>query len=146
MDKNCYAIEFKGITKHFGSVLANDHIDLGLCRGEILALLGENGSGKTTLMNMLAGIYLPDEGQILADGRPISIRSPRDAYAHGVGMIHQHYKLVDVFTAAENIVLGLEDEKKLDLKKKNLLGLIQDLCQISLYILDQYYHKNLLML
>ena len=126
LDKNCYAIEFKGITKHFGSVLANDHIDLGLCRGEILALLGENGSGKTTLMNMLAGIYLPDEGQILADGRPISIRSPRDAYAHGVGMIHQHYKLVDVFTAAENIVLGLDAEKKLDIRKVN--GRVREIC------------------
>ena len=119
LEKNCYAIELRGITKRFGPVVANDRIDLGLRRGEILALLGENGSGKTTLMNMLAGIYLPDEGEILAEGRPISIRSPKDAYAHGIGMIHQHYKLVNVFTAAENIVLGMDSEKKLDLKKAN---------------------------
>ncbi|MBR4194660.1 MAG: ABC transporter ATP-binding protein [Oscillospiraceae bacterium] len=126
LDKNCYAIELRGITKRFGPVVANDHIDLGLTRGEILALLGENGSGKTTLMNMLAGIYLPDAGEICADGRPISIRSPKDSFAHGIGMIHQHYKLVDVFTAAENIVLGLEDEKKLDLKKAN--ARVREIC------------------
>ena len=126
LDKNCYAIELRGITKRFGPVVANDGIDLGLMRGEILALLGENGSGKTTLMNMLAGIYLPDEGEILAEGRPISIRSPKDSYAHGIGMIHQHYKLVDVFTAAENIVLGMEDEKKLDIKKAN--ARVREIC------------------
>ncbi len=127
MEKNCYAIEFKGITKRFGPVVANDSVDLGLRRGEILALLGENGSGKTTLMNMLAGIYLPDEGSILAEGHPISIRSPKDSFAHGIGMIHQHYKLVDVFTAAENIVLGLENEKKLDMKKAN--ARVREICQ-----------------
>ena len=87
---------------------------LDIYRGEILALLGENGSGKTTLMNMLSGIYFPDEGQILIDGEEVVIRSPRDAYRYGIGMIHQHFKLVDVFTAAENITLGLEE--KLDLK------------------------------
>ncbi|MGN8967175.1 ABC transporter ATP-binding protein [Intestinimonas sp. HCP28S3_D6] len=113
-----HAIELRGITKRFGAkVVANDHIDLALDRGEILSLLGENGSGKTTLMNMLAGIYLPDEGEILMEGKPIAIRSPKDAYDHGIGMIHQHYKLVDVFTAAENIVLGLHDGKKLDRKE-----------------------------
>ena len=127
MEKNCYAIELKGITKHFGPVLANDSIDLGLQRGEILALLGENGSGKTTLMNMLSGIYLPDAGEILADGHPISIRSPKDAFAHGIGMIHQHYKLVNVFTAAENIVLGMEQEKKLDIKQTN--ARVREICQ-----------------
>ena len=127
LEKNCYAIELRGITKRFGPVVANDGIDLGLKRGEILALLGENGSGKTTLMNMLAGIYLPDEGQILAEGHPISIRSPKDSYAHGIGMIHQHYKLVDVFTAAENIVLGLDSEKKLDMKKANARVRLSDI-------------------
>ena len=111
-----HAIELRHITKRFGQVVANDHIDLSLDRGEILSLLGENGSGKTTLMNMLSGIYLPDEGEILLDGRSVSIRSPRDAYAHGIGMIHQHYKLVDVFTAAENIALGLRDKGPLDRK------------------------------
>ncbi|MBQ3090439.1 MAG: ABC transporter ATP-binding protein [Oscillospiraceae bacterium] len=85
-------------------------------RGEILSLLGENGSGKTTLMNMLSGIYYPDEGEILVNGNPVTIASPKDAFACGIGMIHQHFKLVDVFTAAENIVLGLETEGKLDLK------------------------------
>ena len=113
--ENC-AIELKGITKRFGEVVANDGIDLQLNRGEILSLLGENGSGKTTLMNMLSGIYFPDEGQIFVNGQPVSIRSPRDAFANGIGMIHQHYKLVDVFTAAENIVLGLEEGGKLDIK------------------------------
>ena len=114
-----FAIELKHLTKRFGAITANDDVSLGLRRGEILALLGENGSGKTTLMNMLAGIYQPDGGEIYADGHPISIRSPRDAYAHKIGMIHQHYKLVNVFSAAENIVLGLSDEKKLDLKQTN---------------------------
>ena len=113
--ENC-AIELKGITKRFGEVVANDGIDLQLNRGEILSLLGENGSGKTTLMNMLSGIYFPDEGQIFVNGEPVSIRSPKDAFAYGIGMIHQHYKLVDVFTAAENIVLGLEEPGKLDIR------------------------------
>ncbi len=104
-----HAIELRGITKRFGQVTANEKIDLTLDRGEILSLLGENGSGKTTLMNMLSGIYFPDEGEILVDGRPETIRSPRDAYRLGIGMVHQHFKLVDVFTAAENIVLGLKE-------------------------------------
>lgn len=102
------AIELRGVTKRFGSVTANDHVDLTVNRGEVLCLLGENGSGKTTLMNILSGLYLPDEGEVLLDGAPVSIRSPADAAAHGIGMIHQHFKLVDVFTAAENIVLGLD--------------------------------------
>lgn len=108
------AIELRHITKRFGKVVANDCIDLELRRGEVLSLLGENGSGKTTLMNMLAGIYFPDEGQILADGREVSIRCPGDSFALGIGMIHQHYKLVEIFTAAENIILGLEQGGKLD--------------------------------
>ena len=116
MENNVCAIELKGITKRFGEVVANDGIDLQLNRGEILSLLGENGSGKTTLMNMLSGIYFPDEGQIFVNGEPVSIRSPKDAFACGIGMIHQHYKLVDVFTAAENIVLGLEEPGKLDIR------------------------------
>lgn len=110
-----YAIELRHITKRFGDVVANDSIDLALKKGEILSLLGENGSGKTTLMNMLGGIYFPDEGEIFVDGKPVSIKSPKDSFHYGIGMIHQHFKLVDVFTAAENIVLGLEGEKgKLD--------------------------------
>ena len=111
------AIELRNITKRFGKVVANDSISLSLDRGEILSLLGENGSGKTTLMNMLSGIYFPDEGEILVGGKPVSIRSPKDAFDNGIGMIHQHFKLIDVFTAAENIVLGLHDGKKLDRKE-----------------------------
>ena len=109
------AIELRNITKRFGPVVANDGINLSLNRGEILSLLGENSSGKTTLMNMLGGIYYPDEGEIYVDGQLASIKSPKDSFHYGIGMIHQHFKLVDVFTAAENIVLGLEGEKgKLD--------------------------------
>ena len=112
------AIELRHITKRFGKVVANDDISLEIRRGEILSLLGENGSGKTTLMNMLSGIYLPDEGEILVEGKPAAIRSPKDAFDRGIGMIHQHFKLVDVFTAAENIILGLEDEGgRMDVKK-----------------------------
>lgn len=110
------AVSMRGVTKVFGSVVANDRVDLDIYRGEILALLGENGSGKTTLMNMLSGLYFPDEGTIEIDGAPVSIASPKDAYAYGIGMVHQHYKLVDVFNAAENIVLGL-DEGKFDMNK-----------------------------
>ena len=110
------AVQLRNITKRFGKVVANNNVSLDINKGEILSLLGENGSGKTTLMNMLAGIYFPDEGEILVDGKPVTIASPKDAFDNGIGMIHQHFKLVDVFTAAENIVLGLEDEGKLDLK------------------------------
>ena len=113
------AIELKNITKRFGKVVANDGIDLKLNYGEILSLLGENGSGKTTLMNMLAGIYFPDEGEIFINGKQVSIRSPKDAYDNRIGMIHHHYKLVDVFTAAQNIILGLDDKGKLDIEAAN---------------------------
>ena len=113
MDANT-AIRLKDITKTFGHVVANDKISLEMDRGEILALLGENGSGKTTLMNMLSGIYFPDAGQIWVDGKEVTIRSPRDAFELGIGMIHQHFKLVDVLTAAENIVLGLDQKGRLD--------------------------------
>ena len=102
-----YAVSMRHITKTFGKVVANHDVSLDLREGEILALLGENGSGKTTLMNMLSGIYYPDHGEILIHGQPAAIRSPREAFDLGIGMIHQHFKLVDVLTAAENIVLGL---------------------------------------
>ncbi len=103
-----YAIELKGITKTFGSVVANHDVSLNVRQGEILALLGENGSGKTTLMNMLSGIYKPDSGQIFVDGKEVSIDSPEDAKRLGIGMVHQHFKLVDVFSAADNIWMGKE--------------------------------------
>ncbi len=107
------AVRLRGITKVFGNVRANDNVNLEIYRGEILALLGENGSGKTTLMNMLSGIYFPDGGQIFIDDQEVTISSPREAFEYGIGMIHQHFKLVDVFTATENIILGLDG--KLDI-------------------------------
>ena len=108
-------VKMRNITKRFGTkVLANDKVWLDIYRGEILSLLGENGSGKTTLMNMLSGIYFPDEGTIEIDGREVVIRSPKDAFSLGIGMVHQHFNLVDVLSAAENIVLGLDE--KFDMK------------------------------
>ena len=114
MEKRVAAVKMRNITKTFGPVVANDHAKLTIYKGEILSLLGENGSGKTTLMNMLSGIYFPDEGNIFINGEKVVIRSPKDAFEHGIGMIHQHFKLIDVLTATENIILGLEG--KLDLK------------------------------
>lgn len=114
MEKKTAAVSLRNIKKTFGSVVANENVNLDIYRGEILALLGENGSGKTTLMNMLSGIYYPDEGQIFIDGKEEIIRSPKDAFDLGIGMVHQHFKLVDVLTAAENIILGLPG--KLNLK------------------------------
>ena len=117
LDNKIAAVKMRNITKTFGPVVANDRVWLDIYRGEILALLGENGSGKTTLMNMLSGIYFPDEGEISVDGKPVVIRSPKDAFELGIGMIHQHFKLVDVLTAAENIVLGLNEPGRLNLEK-----------------------------
>jgi len=104
------AIQTYGLTKTFDTVVANDKVAFDVRRGEILALLGENGSGKTTLMNMLFGIYYPDSGRIEVEGKEVTIRSPKDAAKLGIGMVHQHFKLVDVFSAADNIILGLEDD------------------------------------
>ena len=119
------AVRMVNITKTFSHVVANNNITLEIRRGEILSLLGENGSGKTTLMNMLSGIYYPDEGQIYIHGKPVTIASPKDAFDNGIGMIHQHFKLVDVFTATENIVLGLEGKLNLaDASKK-----VREICE-----------------
>ena len=111
------AIRMVNITKTFGEVVANDKVCLDIKAGEILSLLGENGSGKTTLMNMLAGIYFPDSGEIIINGKPVTIASPKDAFDLHIGMIHQHFKLVDVLTAAENIILGLNETAVVDLKR-----------------------------
>ncbi len=109
------AIELKNITKSFGSIVANKNVSLSVKKGEILSLLGENGSGKTTLMNMISGIYHPDEGQIFIDGKEVAIRSPHEAFEYKIGMIHQHFKLVDIFSAAENITLGLKEKGRFDI-------------------------------
>ena len=112
---NSPVVQLKNITKRFGDVVANNNVSLSVNSGEILSILGENGSGKTTLMNMIAGIYRPDEGEILINGQRVEIHSPKDAYKYKIGMVHQHYKLVNVFTAAENIILGQEGKQVLDM-------------------------------
>ncbi len=112
-------LQLKNITKKFGTkVIANNNVSLDVYKGEILSILGENGCGKTTLMNMVAGIYYPDSGKILINGEEVIIRSPRDAFDHKIGMIHQHFKLIDIFSAAQNVVLGVEGEK-FNLKEVN---------------------------
>ncbi len=121
------AIELKGITKTFGSIIANKDVDLTVNRGEILSILGENGSGKTTLMNMISGIYFPDAGHIYIDGKEVVIKSPKDAFDYKIGMIHQHFKLVDVFSATENIILGLNDGKYSVKKSAERIKEISDL-------------------
>ena len=104
-------LELRGITKHFPGVLANDHVDFDLLPGEVHALLGENGAGKSTLMNVLYGLYHPDQGEILVNGTPVRMSSPREAIARGIGMVHQHFMLIPVMTVAENIVLAVEPRR-----------------------------------
>jgi simple sugar transport system ATP-binding protein len=116
-------LELRGITKRFGSLVANDHIDLVVQPGEIRALLGENGAGKTTLMNVLYGLVQPDEGEILLDDEPVTIHSPRDAIRARIGMVHQHFMLVPVFTVAENVTLGSEPVRGLAIPALNLGGM-----------------------
>ena len=123
MENKDVAVSLRDITKVFGKVVANKDVNLDIKKGEILSLLGENGSGKTTLMNMLAGIYYPDAGKIYINGKEVIIRSPKDAFELGIGMVHQHFKLIDVFNATENIVLGLEGKlnlKEAEVKIKNI--------------------------
>ena len=134
MDNKIAAVKMRNITKTFGPVVANDKVWLDIYRGEILALLGENGSGKTTLMNMLSGIYFPDDGQIFIDGKEVVIRSPKDAFDLGIGMIHQHFKLVDVLTAAENIVLGLNEPGRLDLNR--VAARVEEICALYGFEVD----------
>ncbi|NLF80173.1 MAG: ABC transporter ATP-binding protein, partial [Clostridia bacterium] len=128
------AVQVVDLSKSFDKTIANDHISLDIRRGEILALLGENGSGKTTLVNMLAGIYYPDGGHILVNGEEVTIHSPRDAFNLGIGMVHQHFKLVDVFTAAENIILGLPGGLRIDREK--IAASIRDICDKYGFVLD----------
>src|SRR5690606_25342543 len=122
-------LQAKGITKRFPGVLANDSVDLTLHKGKILALLGENGAGKSTLMNMLYGLYHPDEGEIWIKGEKVALKNPRDAIDRGVGMVHQHFQLVPVMTVAENVMLGSEVVKngRLDMRgaEKRVLELSQ---------------------
>ena len=118
IDASVYALQLRGVTKAFGTkVVANKDVDLDLKKGEVLAILGENGSGKTTLMNMISGIYHPDSGVIYVNGEEASINSPKDAFGYKIGMVHQHFKLVDIFTATENIILGIKDGEKFNVKK-----------------------------
>ena len=121
-----YIVEMRHITKRFPGIVANDDVSISVRRGEVYALLGENGAGKSTLMSMLFGMYEPDHGTILIDGKPVVFHSSNDAAAHSIGMVHQHFKLVDNYTVAENIVLGIEPMKRrlgflpwVDLKKAN---------------------------
>ncbi len=114
-ERKAVALEMKNVSKRFGSVVANKSVDLTVYHGEILAILGENGCGKTTLMNMIAGIYYPDEGQVFVNGQEVVIKSPKDAFRHKIGMIHQHFKLVDLFSATENIILGLKEEGRVSM-------------------------------
>ena len=120
------ALELKQVSKYFGKLAANKNVDLTVYRGEILAILGENGCGKTTLMNTIAGIYYPDHGTIAVNGHEVVIRSPKDAFRQGIGMIHQHFKLVNLFTAAENIVLGVDDGERYSIKEVNRR--MQEIC------------------
>ena len=125
METKTAAVSMRNVTKTFGSVIANEKVSLDINKGEILALLGENGSGKTTLMNMLSGIYFPDEGQIFINGKEEIIKSPKDAFRLGIGMVHQHFKLIDVLSATENIILGLPG--KLNIKEAS--AKIEEICR-----------------
>ena len=133
LESNC-KIELVNVTKRFGKVIANDSVNLTIEGGKVLCLLGENGSGKTTLMNVLSGIYMPEQGHILKNGVEIQIRSPKDAFANGIGMIHQHFKLVDVLTVTENIILGLNEKDKLNIRAA--AQKIDDICKKYGFDLD----------
>jgi general nucleoside transport system ATP-binding protein len=130
MSEQIPVLEVRGITKRFPGVLANDNINLKLFKGRVLGLLGENGAGKSTLMNMIYGMYTPDEGSILVDGKPITIHGPNDAIKNGIGMVHQHFQLVDVLTVAENVMLGNESNTAGFLKKNVARQRIQEISKL----------------
>ena len=134
MKERAVTVRLENISKSFGKIQANNKVTMDIYEGEILALLGENGSGKTTLMNMLSGIYFPDEGKIYIRGEEAHISSPKEAFRYGIGMIHQHFKLVDVLSAAENIVLGLKEGKRLDIPKATRK--IREICQTYGFYVD----------
>jgi len=137
-------LEVRGITKRFPGVLANDHVNFDLRQGEIHALLGENGAGKTTLMNVLYGLYAPDEGEIYRNGQRVTIHSPKDAIALGIGMVHQHFMLIPVFTVAENIMLGEETVRGGRLDRKTVAARVRELShQYGLDIDPEAYVRDL---
>src|SRR5512140_106304 len=138
-------LELRHITKSFPGVLANDSIDISVDKGKILALLGENGAGKTTLMNILYGLYKPDKGQILINGEEVAIQSPHDAIAHGIGMVHQHFMLIPVMTATENVMLGVEPTRNgIFLDKAKVAKRIREISkQYDLDVDPQAYIGNL---
>jgi ABC-type uncharacterized transport system ATPase subunit len=142
--KNNIVLEARGVTKRFPGVLANDHINFDLRKGEIHALLGENGAGKTTLMNILYGLYAPDEGQFFRNGIPYVAHSPKDAIANGIGMVHQHFMLIPVFTVTENIMLGEETVRSGMLDRKSVSKRVHDLShQYGLDIDAEAYVQDL---
>jgi len=138
-------LEARGLTKRFPGVLANDHVDLTLMKGEVHALLGENGAGKTTLMNMLYGLYHPDEGEILVNGAPLKMDSPNEAIAAGIGMVHQHFMLVQVMSVTENIMLGLGETRGFNIQMPRVLRLILRIVFVLAFLgfifllVEQYY-------
>ncbi len=132
MESKNVKIRMENITKAFGSNIANKDVNLEIYEGEILSLLGENGSGKTTLMNMLSGIYFQDAGNIYVNGKKVVIRSPKDAFSYGIGMIHQHFKLVDVFTSLENIVSGIKPTLSKKQKLKNRIHHVHEIDKSSI--------------
>jgi len=137
-------LELRGITKAFPGVLANDHIDLTLEQGEVHALLGENGAGKSTLMNILYGLYDPDEGEIYVRGQKATIRGPNDAIALGIGMVHQHFMLVPVLTVTENVMLGVEETRGIFLDRRTATNRIKEISEQYHLNIDPYaYIKDL---
>jgi simple sugar transport system ATP-binding protein len=140
-----YVLELNGITKRFPGVLANDKVDVKLREGKILALLGENGAGKTTLMNILYGLYKPDEGRIMVRGQPVEIHGPNDAIARGIGMVHQHFMLVPVMTVTENVMLGVEPTRNgVFLDKEKVAARIREISdQYGLEVDPEAYIKDI---